>query len=153
MKFIQGGELFVLLRREKRFSESRTKFYVAQITMAIEYLHSNGIIYRDLKPENILLDEDGYLKITDFGASKMIGQADQSSNKTFVGTADYVAPEVGKEVDWWSLGILAYEMMVGIPPFFNKNQSIMFKWILNENPTFPSSSTISEEGRDFIRSV
>lgn len=158
MKFIQGGELFSLLKKERKFSEKRTKFYLAQIIMAIQYLHSSGVIYQDLKPENILLDEEGYIKITDFGASKMNNQQD-ANNVTFVGTPDYIAPEVlqrkpyGKEVDWWSLGIITYEMLIGISPFGNKNQAIMFKWIINEDPVFPSNTKVSPEAMDFIRQV
>ena len=96
--------------------------------MALGYLHKNlNVIYRDLKPENIILDEYGYLKLTDFGLSK---QADYSDN--FCGTPEYISPEMiegtdhDKNVDWWALGILIYELLVGIPPFYNKDLEIMF---------------------------
>ena len=105
------GELFFHLRRSKRFNESRAKFYAAEIVLAIEYLHKNGIIYRDLKPENILLGEDGHLKLTDFGLSKQ-GVFKDEKTYSFCGTPEYLAPEIllglghDKGVDWWSLVIL-----------------------------------------------
>ena len=123
MDFLRGGELFFHLKNERRFSESRAKFYASEILMALGELHRNRIIYRDLKPENILLDNQGHLRLTDFGLSKRYVEGEQAM--TFCGTPEYLAPEVvlgvghSKEVDWWSLGILLYEMIVGIPPFFS----------------------------------
>lgn len=108
MDFINGGELFTHIRREGRFSENRTRFYAAEIIIAIEYMHLNGIIYRDLKPENVLLDSDGHVKLTDFGLSKL-GVMGNKNTDTFCGTPEYLAPEIamhkphGKAVDWWSL--------------------------------------------------
>ena len=93
MDFIQGGELFTHIRREGRFSENKAKFYAAEIIVAIEYLHLNGIIYRDLKPENVLLDSQGHVIITDFGLSKL-GVMGNRSTYTFCGTPEYLAPEV-----------------------------------------------------------
>ena len=109
MEFLPGGELFYHLRRARRFTEDRAVFYAAEIIMALESLHKNGIIYRDLKPENVLLDSEGHVKITDFGLSK--SGVDSGSNKTytFCGTPEYLAPEIikgvghDKAVDWWSL--------------------------------------------------
>ena len=106
--FLNGGELFWHLRKDQRFSEERTKFYAAEIVLALECLHKNGIIYRDLKPENVLLDKDGHIKLTDFGLSKVGMQGDLMSY-TFCGTPEYLAPEIvkgsghNKSVDWWSL--------------------------------------------------
>jgi serine/threonine protein kinase len=106
--FLNGGELFYHLRREGRFTEDRTKFYTAEIILALECLHNAGIIYRDLKPENVLLDSDGHLKLTDFGLSKT-GISGDNMSYTFCGTPEYLAPEVvrgvghNKAVDFWSL--------------------------------------------------
>lgn len=110
MQFLRGGELFQHLKNARRFSEERTKFYTAEILLALEYLHSQDIIYRDLKPENILLDDDGHICLTDFGLAKHIGNNIKAT--TFVGTPEYLSPEIicgmghGKPADWWSLGIL-----------------------------------------------
>jgi serine/threonine protein kinase len=109
MEYLPGGELFHHLRKEKRFVEERAVFYAAEITLALECLHSNGIIYRDLKPENILLARTGHLKITDFGLSKQGVTAGVNKAYTFCGTPEYLAPEIikgtghDKAVDWWSL--------------------------------------------------
>lgn len=111
MDFLNGGELFYHLRREGRFSEQRTVFYAAEILLALECLHKNNIIYRDLKPENVLLDNEGHIKLTDFGLSKqnVIGNR---NTYTFCGTPEYLAPEIvkgkghNKAVDWWSLVII-----------------------------------------------
>jgi serine/threonine protein kinase len=118
-EFMQGGDYFYHLRRERRFSEEKTRFYMAEIILALEYLHKNKYIYRDLKPENVLLDINGHIKLTDFGLSKMI-----NSDKayTICGTAEYLAPEIllekgyDKTIDWWSLGVLTYESLAGYSP-------------------------------------
>ena len=108
MDFLNGGELFYHLKKEGRFSEHRTQFYAAEILLALECLHKNGIIYRDLKPENVLLDSDGHIKLTDFGLSKQ-GVIGNRNTYTFCGTPEYLAPEIvkgkghSKAVDWWSL--------------------------------------------------
>ena len=108
MDFLNGGELFYHLRKETYFAESRARFYTAEMILALEVLHNNGVIYRDLKPENVLLDSEGHIKLTDFGLSKL----QSSSNKmtfTFCGTPEYLAPEIIKgsghnsAVDSWSL--------------------------------------------------
>lgn len=136
-EFMQGGELFYHLKREGCFSNERSKLYLCEIILAIEYLHNNGIIYRDLKPENILLDSNGHIKLTDFGLSKIF-LPDEDGNPspmrafTICGTPEYLAPEIlkgggyDKSVDWWSLGALFYEMLTGESPFkFNmKNLDI-----------------------------
>ncbi|KAL0211331.1 hypothetical protein P9112_009629 [Eukaryota sp. TZLM1-RC] len=142
MDYISGGELFFHLKNEVRFSEDRVRLYAAELVLVIEYLHSLNVIYRDLKPENILLGTDGHICLTDFGLSKahVIGDKDAS---TFCGTPEYLAPEIlkdsghGKNVDWWSLGTLLYEMLTGLPPFYSQNQSLMYKRILHSELTFP----------------
>jgi serine/threonine protein kinase len=132
--FMQGGELFYHLHKEGRFSESKAQFYASEIVLAIDYLHKNQIIYRDLKPENILLDSYGHIKITDFGLSKFIFSYDNYKAYTICGTPEYLAPEIltgngyDKNVDWWSLGCLIYEMLCGVSPFkFNKESKLEVK--------------------------
>jgi serum/glucocorticoid-regulated kinase 2 len=127
MRFVRGGELFMHLRNAQRFTEDRAKFYAIQVAMAIGHLHDKHIIYRDLKPENILMDENGYICLTDFGLAKILeGNAQAFS---FCGTPDYLAPEILTEkghsfpVDWWAVGILTYEMIVGFPPFYTGNNN------------------------------
>lgn len=119
MDYYNGGELFYHLRKNKRFTEEQAKFYLAQIILAIEFLHKNKIIYRDIKPENIILDNKGYIKLTDFGLAKE-DISDEVGTQTFCGTPEYLAPEIirgdkyGKSVDIWCLGILLYEMLFGL---------------------------------------
>ena len=116
LDYVNGGELFYHLRKKVRFSEKETRFYAAELILALDHLHELGFIYRDIKPENILLDSQGHLKLTDFGLSKAVGE---DKTNTLCGTAQYLAPEVimrrdyNKMVDWWGLGILIFEMAVG----------------------------------------
>lgn len=139
MDFIEGGELFSLLRRSHRFPEPVAKFYAAEVCLALEYFHSKDIVYRDLKPENILLDRNGHIKITDLGFAKYVPDV----TYTLCGTPDYIAPEVintkpyNKSVDWWSFGILIYEMMAGFTPFYDANTMKTYENILNAELKFP----------------
>jgi len=143
LEFFNGGELFFHLKNDSRFGEERARFYAAQIICAIDYLHSINVIYRDLKPENILLDNEGYVKLTDFGLSKEVSGPD-GTTKTFCGTPEYLAPEVlqgneyGMPIDWWSVGALMFEMMTGMPPYYDENTNNMYDKILTKPVPFPS---------------
>lgn len=125
-EFCPCGDLSKMLKKKKRLDEDKARLYIAEVILALEYLHSQGIIYRDLKPDNIIIAEDGHLKLTDFGLSKEGAESDFTSN-SFVGTYAYAAPEVlkqknhGKSLDWYLLGALLYELMVGLPPYYDKD--------------------------------
>lgn len=140
MDYIEGGELFSLLRKSQRFPNPVAKFYAAEVVLALEYLHSHDIIYRDLKPENILLDRNGHIKITDFGFAKEVSTV----TWTLCGTPDYIAPEVitskpyNKTVDWWSLGVLIFEMLAGYTPFYDTTPMKTYEKILSGKIHFPS---------------
>lgn len=155
LDYVNGGELFYHLKKNGKFSESRVRFYAAEISSALLHLHSHGIIYRDLKPENILLDMDGHIVITDFGLSKEVKSDDNTH--TFCGTPEYLAPEVlrgqghSHPVDWWSLGTLIYEMLTGLPPFYSKHINVMYQKILNAQLSFPSS--MSEEAQSLLEGL
>uniref|UniRef100_A0A669DEP9 non-specific serine/threonine protein kinase n=1 Tax=Oreochromis niloticus TaxID=8128 RepID=A0A669DEP9_ORENI len=153
MEYVNGGELFFHLSRERVFSEERTRFYGAEIVSALDYLHSAKIVYRDLKLENLMLDKDGHIKITDFGLCKE-GITDAATMKTFCGTPEYLAPEVledndyGRAVDWWGLGVVTYEMMCGRLPFYNQDHEKLFELILMEDIKFPR--TLSADAKSLL---
>jgi len=141
LDYYQGGELFFHLKNNRRFPEDVARIYVAEIALALGHLHSLQVIYRDLKPENILLDDNGHVCLTDFGLSKDVEPTDKAH--TFCGTPEYLAPEIvtgaghDKAVDWWSLGILLYELTVGIPPFYSQNVNEMYNKIQHGVLRFP----------------
>lgn len=145
LNFENGGELFTYLRKSRRFPETMAKFYCAQVVLAFEYLHSLDIIYRDLKPENMLICSNGYTKITDLGFAKRLGT--DLRTYTLCGTPEYLAPEVikhrgyGKSVDWWTIGVLMYEMTAGNVPFHCKEHSEMYSRIVKGNFKCPDFFT------------
>ena len=143
LEYAQGGELFHHLAMERMFPEETAAFYMAEIVMALEHLHSNlGVIYRDLKPENCLLDAEGHLLLTDFGLSKVAVEGEGRA-KSFLGTIDYMAPEVvagheyGMAVDWWSLGALGHDLLTGSPPFTGGNNKKIQEKILRQKLNLP----------------
>ncbi|KAG0002137.1 hypothetical protein BGZ80_002965 [Entomortierella chlamydospora] len=150
LAFVNGGELFHHLQREGRFSEERSRFYAAELLCALECLHGFNVVYRDLKPENILLDYTGHIALCDFGLCKL-GMTETETTNTFCGTPEYLAPELllgkgyTKTVDWWTLGVLLYEMLTGLPPFYDENIHEMYRKILQDELRFPDE--VSAEAR------
>ncbi|TFK92216.1 Pkinase-domain-containing protein [Polyporus arcularius HHB13444] len=156
--FKSGGELFWHLQKETRFSEERARFYVAELILALEHLHKYDIVYRDLKPENILLDATGHVALCDFGLSKPDLRSDELTN-TFCGTTEYLAPEVlldehgySKLVDFWSLGVLLFEMCCGWSPFYAEDTQQMYKNICFGKIKFPKG-VINEDGKQFVKGL
>jgi len=141
LAFVNGGELFHHLQREKQFNEERARFYGAELLLALEHLHELDVVYRDLKPENILLDYTGHIALCDFGLCKLNMKGNEKTN-TFCGTPEYLAPEIlsgkgyDKTIDWWTLGVLMYEMLAGLPPFYDDNTNVMYDKILNDPLVF-----------------
>ena len=156
LDYCPGGSLSGYLKREKRFSEERAKIYLCEILLAIEELHKRDIIYRDLKPDNVVIDSEGHAMLTDFGLSKE-GVMEKDSAKSFCGSVAYLAPEMlkrlghGKAVDWYLLGALLYEMLVGIPPFYSTNRSELFYNIKNGKLRVPT--TLSTECKNLLREL
>uniref|UniRef100_A0A2K5V2E9 Ribosomal protein S6 kinase n=1 Tax=Macaca fascicularis TaxID=9541 RepID=A0A2K5V2E9_MACFA len=150
LDFLRGGDLFTRLSKEVMFTEEDVKFYLAELALALDHLHGLGIIYRDLKPENILLDEEGHIKITDFGLSKEAIDHDKRAY-SFCGTIEYMAPEVvnrrghTQSADWWSFGVLMFEMLTGSLPFQGKDRKETMALILNARLTVPKYSSQQTE--------
>uniref|UniRef100_A0A3B4BHX7 Serine/threonine-protein kinase Sgk1 n=1 Tax=Periophthalmus magnuspinnatus TaxID=409849 RepID=A0A3B4BHX7_9GOBI len=156
LDYVNGGELFYHLQRERIFLEPRARFYAAEIASALGYLHSLHIVYRDLKPENILLDSQGHIVLTDFGLCKE-GLEPNGTTSTFCGTPEYLAPEVlqkqayDRTVDWWCLGSVLYEMLYGLPPFYSRNTAEMYNNILHKTPVLKPN--VSNAGRDLLEGL
>ncbi|KAH7380660.1 kinase-like domain-containing protein [Pyrenochaeta sp. MPI-SDFR-AT-0127] len=156
--YMSGGELFWHLQREGRFQEARAKFYIAELILALQHLHEHNIVYRDLKPENILLDANGHIALCDFGLSKA-NLTENATTNTFCGTTEYLAPEVlldehgyTKMVDFWSLGVLVFEMCCGWSPFYAEDTQQMYKNIAFGKVRFPRDA-LSTEGRNFVKGL
>uniref|UniRef100_A0A3Q2X9T9 Ribosomal protein S6 kinase n=3 Tax=Haplochromini TaxID=319058 RepID=A0A3Q2X9T9_HAPBU len=156
LEYLSGGELFMQLEREGIFMEDTACFYLAEISMALGHLHQKGIIYRDLKPENIMLNNNGHVKLTDFGLCKE-SIHDGTVTHTFCGTIEYMAPEIlmrsghNRAVDWWSLGALMYDMLTGAPPFTGENRKKTIDKILKCKLSLPPYLT--QEARDLLKKL
>ncbi|XP_070156774.1 ribosomal protein S6 kinase beta-1 isoform X1 [Polyergus mexicanus] len=156
LEYMCGGELFRQLDDEGVFLEDAARFYLCEITLALQHLHLQGIIYRDLKPENVLLDSEGHIKLTDFGLCKEHIQ-EGALTHTFCGTIEYMAPEIltrnghGKAVDWWSLGTLMYDMLTGLPPFTSDNRKKTIDKILRGKLILPPYLT--PDAKDLLRKL
>lgn len=155
LAFVNGGELFYHLQKEQRFDINRSRFYTAELLCALECLHGFNVIYRDLKPENILLDYSGHIALCDFGLCKL-DMKDEDRTNTFCGTPEYLAPELllgqgyTKTVDWWTLGVLLYEMLTGLPPFYDENTNEMYRKILSEPLHFPGPEIVPPAAKDIL---
>lgn len=148
-----GGELFTILRKKRYFSERTGRFYAGCVIQGFEFMHSKDIVYRDLKPENLVLELSGYVKIADFGFAKHV------TDKTFTlcGTPDYLAPEIvtgqghGKGVDWWTLGVLIYEMLASVSPFYASDPLMMYRNIVRGK--YKTPKYFSDEVADMVKAL
>ena len=138
MDICTGGELFVHLLLQRRFSEKIAKFYMSEILLGFSHMHDMDIVFRDIKPENILVDMDGHIRIADFGLSKIIRENERSHS--FCGSPEYLSPEMlqneeghDRRVDIYCLGVLLYEMLTGLPPFYDEDHVRMFDKVMHAN--------------------
>ncbi|TRY99320.1 hypothetical protein DNTS_029686 [Danionella cerebrum] len=156
LDFLRGGDLFTRLSKEVMFTEEDVKFYLAELALGLDHLHGLGIIYRDLKPENILLDEEGHIKLTDFGLCKEAIDHEKKAY-SFCGTVEYMAPEVVNRqghihsADWWSFGVLMFEMLTGSLPFQGKDRKETMNLILKARLGMPQF--LSAEAQSLLRAL
>ena len=157
-EFMQGGDMFFHMHDGQivTFDVKKTKFYIVELVLALESLHKNNMVYRDLKPENILLDNKGHIKLTDFGLSKIL-EDEKDKAFTICGTPQYLAPEVllkqgyDKSIDWWSLGCIMYEMLIGKLPFPIKREVKMSLKLYEKKITFPKNT--DKDAEDLIKKL
>ncbi len=153
LELLQGGELFTWLRKSGRFDEKDSKFFGAQVVLGFWHMHTKKVAYRDLKPENLVLDSKGYLKIVDLGLAKVV----DGKTWTLCGTPDYLAPEIilneghDKAVDYWALGVLIFELVAGVPPFYADDPMEVYEKILSSSMQFPSS--FNKNLQDIVRKL
>ncbi|GFY47238.1 hypothetical protein TNIN_1291 [Trichonephila inaurata madagascariensis] len=172
MEYVEGGDCATLLKNMGPLPVDLARFYFAETVLAVEYLHSYGIVHRDLKPDNLLITAMGHIKLTDFGLSKVglmnlatnlyEGYVDretkQFTDKQVYGTPEYIAPEVilrqgyGKPVDWWSMGIILYEFLVGCVPFFGETPEELFAHVINDEIEWPANNEwpATDDAKDLI---
>ncbi|XP_041837284.1 protein kinase C delta type-like [Melanotaenia boesemani] len=156
MEYLNGGDLMFHIQDKGRFDLNRATFYAAEIVVGLQFLHSNGIVYRDLKLDNVMLDKDGHIKIADFGMCKE-NISPENRATTFCGTPDYIAPEIllGQKytfsVDWWSFGVLVYEMLIGQSPFQGDDEDELFDSIRSDVPYYPQ--WITKESKSLLEQL
>ena len=152
-----GGDLWTVLRNQHHFDSNTARFYAACVVEAFDYLHSHGIVYRDLKPENLLLDAAGYVKLVDFGFAKKLKEGE--TTRTFCGTPDYMPPELIRNkghdtsADFWSLGILIFEMLRGMPPFAESDSIKTYNRILKGIDVVKFPRIISGDASSLIKAL
>ncbi|RWR73496.1 serine/threonine-protein kinase AtPK2/AtPK19 [Cinnamomum micranthum f. kanehirae] len=155
LEFVNGGNLFFQLYHHGLFREDLARVYTAEIVSAVSHLHANGIMHRDLKPENILLDADGHAMLTDFGLAKQFEENTRSNS--LCGTVEYMSPEIvlgkghDKAADWWSVGILLFEMLTGKPPFIGGNREKIQQKIMKDKIKLPAF--LSSEAHSILKGL
>ena len=157
-ELVQGGEFFNFIANRGTLNDEEAKFYTGNTLLALEHMHNNNIIYRDLKPENMVMATNGYLKLVDLGFAKKM---DQGQTYTVCGTPDYIAPEIiaskghNKAVDYWSLGVLVYEQLTGLTPYYDPNGNVfqIYEKIVNEQLRFPPEPKLSAEVKSLISAL